>query len=116
MKKIKIPRDPFFPGWQEPRLNLRVAIAGNFYPCFDCHLNALDDAHGWGCWMVRDSVWVAAGLPNPCAETFAPDTGTYIHIRCLERRLGRKLTAADFIRPPARASEHEDDDPGSVIE
>jgi hypothetical protein len=38
-------------------------------------------------YMVHDAVWAEAGLE--------PDDG-WFHLECLERRLGRKLTQADF--------------------
>jgi hypothetical protein len=40
--------------------------------------------------MVHDHVWQAAGMP---AE---PALAAYLCIGCLENRLGRELTGADF--------------------
>jgi hypothetical protein len=45
-------------------------------------------------YMVHDSVWVKA---------FPPDYSPWLmnlHVGCLERRLGRRLTSRDFYYPP----------------
>jgi hypothetical protein len=45
------------------------------------------------CFMVKDSVWLSAGLPlrDKCVHVEA-------HLGCLQKRLGRNLTADDFTR------------------
>lgn len=49
--------------------------------CLDCGRRALT------IYWVHDSVWTAAGM------TFA---GGHLHMRCLEKRLGRRLEFGDF--------------------
>jgi hypothetical protein len=49
--------------------------------------------------MVKDDVWAAAGMP-PYDETQEPgERGGYLCIGCLEARLGRTITRADFMHP-----------------
>jgi len=57
--------------------------------CSGCGADAVDE---W--YMVRDSVWTAAGM---CGFG-------YLCIGCLERRLGRRLSAADFADLPVNSS------------
>lgn len=66
--------------------------------CADCgndttpskrgHRNA--GRHEW--YMVHDDVWVSAGMERP-----SESGGGFLCIGCLEERLGRTLTPADFI-------------------
>lgn len=46
-------------------------------------------------YMVRNAVWAAAGMDNYQAG--------YLHMRCLEERLGRKLTGADMLARHTKA-------------
>lgn len=67
-----------------------------YHACTECGVDTW--ALGEGCYTVRDSVWktayplyrkgIGVGSTRPC-------------IGCLEQRLGRPLTAADFILPAA---------------
>lgn len=52
----------------------------------------------WEWYMVEDEVWVAAGMPMD-PEVRHSGEG-HLCIGCLERRLGRQLTAADFTDAP----------------
>ncbi len=69
--------------------------------CVDCRANttpctvmrrwgqrACPAHHGWEIYMIADAVWAAADGP-------ARPHG-FLCVGCLERRLGRELTAADF--------------------
>jgi hypothetical protein len=47
-------------------------------------------------YMVRDEVWQEAGMP------LEPTRRDYLCVLCLEDRLGRELTGADF--PPVGAN------------
>jgi hypothetical protein len=44
-------------------------------------------------YMVRNEVWAAAGMSHGV-----------LHLRCLEKRLGRDLTLDDFMDSPANAA------------
>lgn len=59
--------------------------------CADCGIDVMPDSPlgsaDWQRYMVHQSVWAAAGIPS--------DHG-WLCIACLETRLGRQLTAADF--------------------
>jgi hypothetical protein len=67
-------------------------------PCVDCRQPTAPCTHRRGCrhvgkweyYMVWNDVWEAAGLPHTSSES------VYACIGCLERRLGRQLTRADF--------------------
>jgi hypothetical protein len=60
--------------------------------CADCGEDTFGTDDGdW--YMVRDEVWTAAGMP---AESGA----MYLHRRCLENRLGRRLTREDYTGAP----------------
>ena len=51
-------------------------------PCADCHADTFGEYY-----MVHDELWAAAGMER---------LGGRLCIGCLETRLGRQLTAADF--------------------
>lgn len=55
--------------------------------CRDCRTETLSGEPGvpCECYMVTNDVWAAAGNPQGC-----------LCIGCLERRIGRQLTRADF--------------------
>jgi hypothetical protein len=55
------------------------------FPCADCGRDTI----GVEYYIIHDHLWAAAGM--------APDGG-FLCVGCLERRLGRPLTGADF--PP----------------
>lgn len=68
--------------------------AQEYFACTDCGVDTR--SLGEDVYTIRRTVWsvaypdyprVGVGSSRPC-------------IRCLERRLGRTLTAADFILPP----------------
>ena len=59
-------------------------------PCVDCGWLTVRRGQPSEWYMVHDCVWQAAGMP---AEA---DLTRYLCIGCLENRLGRQLTAADF--------------------
>jgi hypothetical protein len=60
--------------------------------CADCGKDTLGTPEGdW--YVVHDHVWKAAGME--------PDG--FLHRACLERRLGRKLTPADYTNAPVNA-------------
>jgi hypothetical protein len=62
------------------------------FPCNDCGLAVLDLAEHY---MVLDDVWAASGLgPN----------GGFLCVGCLETRLDRTLTPADFLACPLNAT------------
>jgi len=56
------------------------------FDCVDCGLNTACEYY-----MVHNALWKAAGM-NP--------HGGMLCIGCLEERLGRKLTSADFTEAP----------------
>lgn len=73
-------------------------MTGPGKPCLDC---------GWFTWqpsgqsewyMVHDYLWRQAGAPTRRVST--PGDGYYLCVGCLETRLGRTLTAADFTAAP----------------
>jgi hypothetical protein len=49
--------------------------------------------------MVYDDIWDQAGAPTREVMT-ENTTGYYLCIACLEQRLGRRLTSADFPNYP----------------
>jgi hypothetical protein len=59
-------------------------------PCADCGTPTVKRGRPSEWYMVQDSVWEAAGMPA------TPDLKSYLCIGCLEVRLGRRLTPADF--------------------
>lgn len=50
--------------------------------------------------MVTAEVWKAAGMPAPTLRRYNETDGDFLCIGCLEGRLGRELTAADFTDAP----------------
>lgn len=58
------------------------------FDCVDCGINTCDTDEYY---MVHDHLWTSVGM--------APDGGM-LCIGCLEQRLSRKLTAADFSAAP----------------
>jgi hypothetical protein len=64
--------------------------------CDDCRVDTVDIGEFY---MVKDSVWEqATGL---CAsDNFYPWDQAFYCIGCLEQRLGRRLTSADFTDAP----------------
>jgi hypothetical protein len=46
--------------------------------------------------MVRDTTWVAAGMPRQRLVTHTD----YLCVHCLERRLGRAIRPSDFTGAP----------------
>ena len=60
--------------------------------CVDCGVETLPtDDRAAEFYMVHDDVWAAAGVPVP---------GGCLCVGCLETRLGRQLTRADFTDAP----------------
>ncbi len=87
--------------------------------CVDCEVDTLDIDGQHEHYMVHDAVWNAAGMnkfPRPARpdDIRICDEGEpqlfcmtpvgliheYLCIGCLERRLGRRLTSADFTDAP----------------
>ena len=74
------------------------------FPCKDCGVNTVPraadgklDRGTWEDYTVHDEVWLAAGMAHhPEGEDAADEFKEYLCIGCLEKRLGRELTAADF--------------------
>lgn len=66
------------------------------HPCMDCLQPTWRTGLPSEWYMVHDYIWAEAGAPTRDVMTREP--GHYLCIACLERRLGRQLTAADF--PP----------------
>ena len=64
-------------------------------PCLDCGSYTWN-LHGKSEWyMVHDRIWQEAGAPTrPVMDRRTP--GFYLCIGCLETRIGRHLTPADF--------------------
>src|SRR5690606_5128900 len=61
--------------------------------CDDCGKSTITDYY-----MVKNPVWRAAGMPNAGMG----DSGM-LHRKCLEKRIGRKLTVDDFPPYPVNA-------------
>jgi len=59
----------------------------NNFLCVDCGIDTSSKLGVSEYYMVHDSVWALAKLPEPDAM---------LCIGCLENRIGRKLTRADF--------------------
>ena len=59
-------------------------MSGRDYSCAECGRDALDS------YMVYDFVWLLV----------MPSKHGLLHLECLERRLGRPLTLADFTAAP----------------
>jgi hypothetical protein len=45
-------------------------------------------------------VWSAAGMPAPTVKGFDVSDGDFLCVSCIEKRLGRVLAPADFIKAP----------------
>jgi hypothetical protein len=64
-------------------------------PCKDCGRNTTPTERGkplfneWDTYIVRDKVWRKAGMKGW--------QGGYLCTRCLRKRLGRRLTDADYL-------------------
>jgi hypothetical protein len=72
--------------------NRRKAKASAF--CADCGIPTIWRGRSeW--YMVHDDLWQAADI-SP-----VPDMETFLCVGCIEERLGRQLTAADFTDVPA---------------
>jgi hypothetical protein len=67
--------------------------------CIDCGTETLSSTPGVPSefYMVHDAVWAAAGGPA------VADMESYLCIGCIEARLGRQLTAADFTGAPVNS-------------
>ena len=64
------------------------------FACGDCGMNTVNEYY-----MVHNHVWEAAGKPKawkPTQPASEYDGGGFLCIGCLEQRLGRQLTPADF--------------------
>ena len=72
-------------------------------PCFGCGVETIPATGEQEYYSVRDEIWAATELPF----TF----GYYLCIGCLEQRIGRRLTRADFSDAPINAP---DDDVWSL--
>lgn len=60
-------------------------------PCFDCGKPTCPDDY----YMVTLFAWTQAGMtPTTC------ESNEFLCIACLEKRLGRQLTRADFVDVP----------------
>lgn len=78
------------------------------HPCKDCGTatTPCTGKRGWrhaGRWehyMVTAEVWAAAGMPPPKIRMQYESDGDFLCIGCLEKRLGRILTPADFSNVP----------------
>jgi hypothetical protein len=74
--------------------------------CADCGLNLMPDtpngSHDWQRYMVHDRVWSAAGLRL---------NDGWMCVDCLEQRLSRPLTGADFEHLEMNRPGRDDDTP-----
>ena len=61
-------------------------------PCKDCGVNTISSGGIGEYYMVEDRVWLDAGM-----DRGSKNGGGYLCIGCLEMRLGRPLTSADFM-------------------
>jgi hypothetical protein len=61
--------------------------------CKDCGTDTTPPEGDREDYMVHNELWRAAGMPDE-------DAGIYLCIGCLEKRLGRELTAKDFTAYP----------------
>lgn len=64
-------------------------------PCADCGWLTVHHKRPSEWYMVKDPVWLAAGMQF-CSCLEPEHNNEYLCIGCLERRLGRQLTANDF--------------------
>jgi len=82
-------------------------VMGRIFQCNDCETNlhtrltGLLGSSSWsGDWfMVKNSVWRASQRKGACR---------FLCVSCLEDRIGRKLSAADFMRSAKVNFEHKD--------
>jgi len=75
--------------------DLGGAFARLTAPCADCGVNTLDMDGGREWYIVHDAVWAVAWGGSVPTD---PARGVYLCVGCLEKRLGRELTADDFDR------------------
>jgi hypothetical protein len=73
--------------------DLRYGVSFNIY-CKDCGTNTMDDANQ-EYYMVQDALWALARTNPVNKKPKLPVTAT-LCIGCLEERLGRQITSADF--------------------
>ncbi len=64
-------------------------------PCLDCGEPTYRDGLPSEWYMVHDDIWAQSGAPTRGVMDNRT-RGYYLCIGCLEQRLGRQLTAADF--------------------
>ena len=65
-------------------------------PCYDCGVDTMPPGDGAEYYMIKDEIWAAAGLPSVGSLCLGVYTGCYLCIGCLEHRISRRLTRADF--------------------
>jgi hypothetical protein len=90
--------------------------------CFDCGVETIPAAGEQEYYSVWDEIWAAAWLPSSAAQQLilfdvgepavvahpgATPRGTFLCIGCLEQRIGRRLTRADFSDAPINALDAE---------
>jgi hypothetical protein len=76
--------------------------------CHDCGGDTTPCTGKRGCrhkgrfefYMVRDAVWLAAGMPPSQVRPYGETDGDFLCIGCLEKRLSRRLTRRDFTKAP----------------
>src|SRR5580765_6420547 len=64
-------------------------------PCLDCGEPTCRNRRPSEWYMVHDHIWAQSGAPTRHVMDERTQ-GCYLCIGCLEARLGRQLTAADF--------------------
>ena len=64
-------------------------------PCLDCGKPTCPYQQPSEWYMVHDEIWAESGAPTRTVMD-ERTCGSYLCIGCLEARLGRQLTAADF--------------------
>jgi hypothetical protein len=64
--------------------------------CFDCGIDTISPDGGQEYYRVKDEIWAASGLPTVGEMVAGEYVGRYLCIGCLEQRIGRRLTRADF--------------------
>jgi len=64
-------------------------------PCLDCGESTYRDNQPSEWYMVHDDIWAQSGAPTRDVM-YDHTQGYYLCIGCLEHRIGRQLTAADF--------------------
>ncbi len=78
------------------------------FGCMVCDYDCVNEFY-----MVHDHLWQVAieGLPTPTMRMIGGRItgGSLLCIGCLEKRLGRKLTAADFSKAPCNHDRDEYD-------